>query len=518
MLRRPLPILMTGVIASTVLYGCSDGTKGPAAPEGGQGAEAGPLPKITVIKPLYPGHVYYPDSGLEKLVEKGAHVDVTYETPPSAEYKTTINVKLAGGDIPDIVNTFSPGDAEHNALIAQGVFLPLDDLLPKFPKLKAAFSDNIWNMMKSPTDGKIYGVPWLRDRGGTGLIIRKDWLEKLGLSDPKTLDELVEVMRAFRDKDPDGNGQKDTIPFAFKDNQLTNVYALLPLFGGNPGWYPDAKDASKLLNGTTQPEVKDMFTFLRQLRQEELLDPDFMVGKTIGFDKFKSGKVGIIATNIGDFRQLAIIPAMKAEILDPIEHKGRKWQLALPALPISRTNQISSKSKNPEAALRYLEYQLTDGYDYIQYGAEGKTYSIENGIKTPFPDDKKDKQYNTNVGLELLQPEWLFTHTEKYTKFVSKDIAQYMIKKLDEYEKYAVYDYLRPNVEFPYRSETSAQLGQILTEGYSKMLLDAKVDPNQIFDETMAKWKSSGGDKMIEEVNRLQKNKSAPSYSYMKKS
>jgi putative aldouronate transport system substrate-binding protein len=517
LLRKSLPIVLTGVMASSVLYGCSSDTPS-TDPASGTQAPANAAPaKITVIKPLYPGHVYYADSELEKLVEKGANVEVTYETPPSAEYKTTINVKLAGGDIPDIVNTFSPNDAEHNALISQGVFLPLDDLLGKFPKLKGAFSENIWNMMKSPTDGKIYGVPWLRDRGGTGLIIRKDWLDKLGLKDPKTLDELVEVLKAFRDKDPDGNGQKDTIPIAFKDNQLTNVYAFLPLFGGSPGWTPDPKDANTLINGTTQPEVKDMLNFLRDLRQQELLDLDYLVGKTNGFDKFKSGQVGVIVTNVGDFRQLALINTMKAEILDPIEHKGNKWRLNMPALPISRTNQISSKSKNPEAALRYLEYQLTDGFDYIQYGAEGKTYSIQNGIKIPFADDKKDKLYNTNVGLELLQPEWLFTHTEKYTKFVSKDVAEYMIKKLDEYEKYAVYDYLRPNIDLPYRAETSAQLTQIMTEGYSKILLDTKADPSKLFDETIAKWKSSGGDKVVEEVNKLQKDKSAPSYSFQKK-
>ncbi len=139
---------------------------------------------------------------------------------------------------------------------------------------------------------------------------------------------------------------------------------------------------------------------------------------------------------------------------------------------------------------------FTDGFDYIQYGAEGKTYSIVNGIKTPFADDKKDKQYNTNVGLELLQPEWLFVDTEKYTKFVSKDIAQYIIKKLDEYEKNSVYDYLRPNVDFPYRTETSVQQTQILTEGYSKVLLDTAVDADKTFEDTIAKWKAAGGDKV----------------------
>jgi putative aldouronate transport system substrate-binding protein len=528
LIRKSLPVILTGVVASSLLYGCTaPETKAPAAapatsptaaPATTPATPASSAPaKITVMKPLYPGHIYYPDSELEKLVEKGANVDLTYETPPNTEYKTALNVKLAGGDIPDIVNTFSPGDTEHNALITQGAFRSLDDLLPKFPKLKASFSDSMWNMLKNPADGKIYGVPWLRDRGGTGIVIRKDWLDKLGLKEPKTLTELVEVLKAFRDKDPDGNGKQDTIPLAFKDNQLLNVYALLPLFGVNPGWSPDAKDSSKLVNGVTQPAVLDALKFIRQLRQDGLLDQDYLVGKTIGFDKFKSGQVGVLLTGLGDYRQLAVLTTMKAEILDPIEHNGKKWGLSMPAIPISRTNQISAKSKNPEAALRYLEYQITEGFDYIQYGAEGKTYSVVNGIKTPFADDKKDKLYNTNVGLELLQPEWLFVDTEKYTKFVSKDIAQYIIKKIDEYEKYSMFDYLRPNVDFPYRTETSVQQTQILTEGYSKVLLDTNVDAGKMFDETIAKWKAAGGDKVTDEVNKLQKDKSAPSYTFKKK-
>ncbi len=273
MIRKSLPVIMTGVVASSLLYGCRRERKAPAGsaantPAGSPtAAPASTAPaKISVIKPLYPGHIYYPDSELEKLVEKGANVEVTGAST-TTEYKTAINVKLAGGDMPDIVNTFSPGDTEHNALIAQGAFRSLDDLLPKFPKLKVSFSDSIWNMLKNPADGKIYGVPWLRDRGGAGIVIRKDWLDKLGLKEPKTLTELVDVLKAFRDKDPDGNGKQDTIPLAFKDNQLLNVYALLPLFGVNPGWSPDPKDNNKLINGITQPGVLDTLKFIRDLRQ-----------------------------------------------------------------------------------------------------------------------------------------------------------------------------------------------------------------------------------------------------------
>ncbi|MCU6792578.1 extracellular solute-binding protein [Paenibacillus sp. WQ 127069] len=476
-----------------------------------------PPAKISIFKYLSPGQTYHPDSELEKIIEKDANVDLTYETVPSAEYKTKLSVKLAGGDLSDIIVTNSPGDPEHNTLIDQGVFLALDELLPKFPKLKEAFSEKTWNFMKSPKDGKIYGVPVLRDRGGNGIVIRKDWLDKLGLKVPKTLDELVVVLTAFRDKDPDGNGQNDTIPLTLTDIQASGLYAFFPLFGINPGWSPTPGDANKLQYGLIQPEAKEAMSFLRDLRLKGLLDQDLLVGKTSGLDKFKSGKVGVIVTTLGNYRQVVVLPNMKAEIIDPITHGGNVWKVATPAIPISRTNQISSKSKNPEAALGYLEYQLTRGFDYIQYGVEGKTYSIQNGVKVPFPEDKKDPQYNTTVGLEMLQPEWLFSDPEKYTKFIPKEAAEYLLGKLDTYEKNINYDYLRSNIAIPTLLEKSTVLRQILDEGYTKMLLDSKGDVNKTFDEMVVKWRNGGGDKAIEEVNSLQKDKSEPSFYYKRK-
>src|SRR4030042_2784638 len=63
-------------------------------------------------------------------------------------------------------------------------------------------------------DGKMYGLP---DPGQIpptdGLVIRKDWLDKLGLAMPKTMDELIEVARKFTNDDPDGNGKNDTYGF-----------------------------------------------------------------------------------------------------------------------------------------------------------------------------------------------------------------------------------------------------------------------------------------------------------------
>ncbi|MRA94216.1 extracellular solute-binding protein, partial [Bacillus thuringiensis] len=62
-------------------------------------------------------------------------------------------------------------------------------------------------------DGALYGVPVQKDYARAGLVIRKDWLDNLGLDVPTTMDELYEVAKQFTENDPDGNGVDDTVGF-----------------------------------------------------------------------------------------------------------------------------------------------------------------------------------------------------------------------------------------------------------------------------------------------------------------
>ncbi|MBO9604902.1 MAG: extracellular solute-binding protein [Paenibacillaceae bacterium] len=521
MMSKKVASTLAVILATAALYGCSGGNKNDSASSvspsaTGTAAAKSPSPsasqapaKIVVMKPLFSSHVYYPDSELEKLVEKGAGVEVTYEVPPDTEYKSKLSVKIAGGDVPDIIQTYSPNDPEHNAFITQGLFRPLDDLLPKFPKLKDTFSDTTWDMLRNPADGKIYGVPLMKDRTGPGIVVRTDILKELGLATPKTLDELVTVLKEVKAK------KKDLVPFVFTGNGINEIQTFFPLWGVNPGWYPEPKDPNKLAYGMIDPRAKEVVKFMRMLREEGLLDPDYLVGKVTGNEKYGAGKAAVIDINIGGARNF--MRDFGAEVIDPITNGSNVWSLAYPALPISRVNQISAKSKNPEAALRYLEYEVTDGYDYIHWGVEGKNYTIQNGEKVVLPDDKKDPQYRTNVALELLAPEWVFSHTDKYSSFVGEKLAKLVMDRIAVYEQHIVYDHLRSNTLIPTLQEKSAQLKQVLDEGYSKMILDSKVDIDKSFDEMVAKWRSLGGDKVIEEVNTLQKDKSTPKYSYKKK-
>ena len=125
------------------------------------------------------------------------------------------------------------GDSEYSNHAE--FFLPLDDLIDQYmPNLKAAFeADPDFRNICLAADGKIYTLPKnlpCRPNVGLQFFLNRDWLDRLGLEMPDTLDELTEVLRAFKNEDANGNGDpNDEIPVSFTD--FGGVYTLLQHMG-----------------------------------------------------------------------------------------------------------------------------------------------------------------------------------------------------------------------------------------------------------------------------------------------
>jgi putative aldouronate transport system substrate-binding protein len=133
--------------------------------------------------------------------------------------------------LPDIVG----GDALKDQFIRggmEGAFQPLNGLIDQHaPHPKAFLNENplVAQAITAP-DGNIYYIPSVPD--GTvsrGWWVRQDWLDKLGLKTPQNVDELYEVLKTFRDRDPNGNGKKDEVPY-FNAWEY-GVYRLVVLWG-----------------------------------------------------------------------------------------------------------------------------------------------------------------------------------------------------------------------------------------------------------------------------------------------
>ncbi|MFK7693651.1 extracellular solute-binding protein [Paenibacillus sp. HJGM_3] len=408
--KKGLALTAAAVLLTSMLSGCG-GSDEPSGNEpkptdsGAQGSSATPNAGAAYTLPLVkdgtgsltvgvPDNRYAPKSYTQNLpvwqeIEKRTGVKINWDVTPVAQYNQAMNVRLAAASgLPDILQL--PGSPVNYG--TDGIIKPLNDLIDKYaPNIKKYFADNpkIANLHKAP-DGKIYALS--ADISGTattdplGWLIRKDWLDKLGLKEPTTLDEWYTVLKAFKEKDPNGNGKQDEIPLS---NQYT--WGGLALFGNALGLhlgeysYGYSVDANgKIKNDWLDPKAKELIVWLNKLYTDGLLDPEFMSKKT---DKILADitREVVGATN----NLLNATQKFNAAINKP----GVNWVMTVPpangtnkpfyekAAPISGYWAISKDAKNPELAIKWLDYIYAseEGQRFVAYGIEGTSYKMVNG-------------------------------------------------------------------------------------------------------------------------------------------
>jgi putative aldouronate transport system substrate-binding protein len=180
-----------------------------------------------------------------QLIKQKFNITVDWQTttfdPAAAKEKRQIS--LASGDLPDVylmipwVDQFTQSDLLK--LSNQGVILPLNKLIDQYgPNIKKAFDERPeYKAMATAPDGNIYGIPQWVDcfhcSFGHKLWLNSAWLKKLGLTMPKTTEDLREVLRAFKTRDPNGNGKADEVPLSSSVNDqiipyLMNAFTYTP--------------------------------------------------------------------------------------------------------------------------------------------------------------------------------------------------------------------------------------------------------------------------------------------------
>ncbi len=211
-------------------------------------------------------------------------VNIEWIQVPAQDKEEKLSLMLSSGsDLPDIIST--PLSFEQVILYgSQGLFLPLNDLIDEYGHgVHKVFKlePNARNVITAP-DGNIYALPYYNDcyhcRYAQRAWINVDWMQRLGLEMPETTDELVEVLRAFKDNDANGNGKEDEIPLLSLANSWhsDSTAFLMNPFTFNPGnstmWR--YVEGDEIVFAPLQPGWKDGLRYLRMLHDEGLLDPE----------------------------------------------------------------------------------------------------------------------------------------------------------------------------------------------------------------------------------------------------
>ena len=209
-------------------------------------------------------------------VAENAGVTVEWNMIDPTTYTDTVSPMLAAGtDLADII--YLPDLDENQTYINSGMFEPLDehwDLMPNF----RAYLDEHPEIEASLTaqDGHVYYVPvvGLPDNYLPCLMYQTQWIEQLGIESPTTLDDFVEMLRAFKENDMNGNGDTtDEIPMSIMSDFLPQMFGWAFGMDLQSGFYADEEGVVHY--GYYEAEnYKNYLTFLNGLYEEGLLEMD----------------------------------------------------------------------------------------------------------------------------------------------------------------------------------------------------------------------------------------------------
>lgn len=326
--------------------------------------------------------------------------------PSSAEDRDTKAITAgAANNLPDMIWVRRPVMIN---LVRQGLLAPVDDLYAMMPSRTAKMYPK-GSIAYTSIDGKSYGfAPSTGDiKKNEGILIRKDWLDNLGLDIPVTLDDYMDVMRAFTYDDPDGNGKDDTYGYgtfieitAFEGGLGRRVDPFFGAFGVAGTW--DLSKNSPGLN-VRKPEYFYAVQYMKQMVDEGVIDPNWLDYKKDDWKAaWKQGRFGIMREQHASYASESNYAPFDKNFPD-----GEWIVIAPPVGPEGKSavgvytdvndgiisiSQRAMKAGKGPAIARLLEWMSNEGYWAIGWGEEGVNFVFdENGIPSEagLPDPSK---------------------------------------------------------------------------------------------------------------------------------
>ena len=299
------------------------------------------------------------------------------------------NTMIAAKPLPDIID--APSGKLLN-LAEMGGMIPLDDLIEQHaPNVKKFFED-CPEARDAATydDGHIYYIPGSLSGidkpavASKGWFIRTDWLEKLGLEAPKTVEDMYKVLTAFKTKDPNGNGKADEIPYFNRQDGIQDLYQL---FGAEYSWY--ATKDGKVVNGKAEEAYHNAVREIAKWYKEGLIDTEI-------FSRGQQSREQLLSTDVGGMTHDWFSSTGKYNDMYKDSVPGLKFEAMLPPADINgevkeaRSRSvlhgygwgISKDCKDPEAAMKYFDFWMSqEGRDLNAFGIEGVHYTVVDGEK-----------------------------------------------------------------------------------------------------------------------------------------
>lgn len=332
-------------------------------------------------------HVEWEEMEFFKDYEEMTGIHMDLQEVPSQGAEENKALLFASNELPDIF--FKPLFSQNEITrygIESGQLMPLNDLIDQYMPNFKKLMDEIPSLEQSITaaDGNIYALPQV-DISNTGKIdfkqwINEEWLENLGLEKPTNLDELVEVLRAFKTQDPNGNGKADEIPLGLREPG-----SIFQTLGSSFGLHYIFSNTININDGDVDiwldaPEFKDYLMFMHDLYAEGLLWSDYYKKDLPAWrSNLANALYGVFYMPYSDvFVNVEDQMGGLAPLKGPYEGETFWCSSKTGIETNSFAFALSATCKNPEAACRWVDYFYSpEGSIFSRYGIEGKTFYFD---------------------------------------------------------------------------------------------------------------------------------------------
>lgn len=414
-----------------------------------------------------------------------------------------LTVSIASGDIPDVLTARYPSETLLT-WIDDGIIIPLNPYFDEIPTIRDRLVNDLsWTAI----DGEYYGYVFIESGANAGLIFRKDWLDNLGLEEPTTTDEMLEVMRAFTLNDPDGNGVNDT--YGYSDTKPTGFLPplwMLYAFGVPHSDFAVDADGN-VIPVFEHPGYKEAIAFYRQLVEEGLVEPEaFMNDRGAHEQKWAQGKYGVFSgalfrnyarhvNTVTSVNPDAVPTYAKDAIMGPTGTKG------FAATPKSGLiTVVTSEAKDPLKAAKFIELLLSDeGRTLLENGIEGVHYDIGADGKIIYHEEERAKENFAADGWAhpLAWGHVVWPLTKLYIPDTDPNKTECV-----ETARIATENMMPMLIPYTVPEELEAnQIGTIPVD-YYMMMLNGEIDIDKGIEELGVKWRNAGGQRILEGAQR----------------
>ncbi|TBL79521.1 extracellular solute-binding protein [Paenibacillus thalictri] len=506
-------VAMTAAVA--ILAGCSQTAEPAPAPS--TAAKPGEQPKPAAaaeplkLQMMVPSYADVPkmDDEYWSEYQKRTGTKLELQWVPSGDYDTKFDLVMASGNIPEIIVGNSLGRPTLMNAVKNGAFWDLTPFLgdfSKYPNLKKYAAPKAWDFLK--VDGKIYGVPRNRTQIDPSLKIRKDWLDKLNIPVPTTVDEYTAALKKIVDSDPGGNGKGATIGLINEGFLLASAdQPILAAFGG---FDPAYNSEGGMIHKNLTPAYTDLVAWTRKLYQDGIISKEFLsIKNTQAEQLFTTGRVASYLRNIWrdySFEQEIKKVQPEAQVISLPPLKGPKGYAIW--LQPGTLGAFYISKQVPEAKVKqildYFERTMTEEFQNLAYyGIEGVHYKVVDG--SPQLTDLGKKQITANVQqpLPLLFNDWAKVvnpaASKAYNDAKLKEVQVYAEK--GKFDPFAVifsdsWTAVWPKYENEWKSMVSkAAMGEISMDEYKAYVdkLNNMPDFKKAYQEFAKKYKEYYG-------------------------